>query len=301
MAKKYTPKWKSAYDKELRNLKQNVRRMKQKGYDVSNIKIPERPERYTEASVRNLQKLNQQRYKKATYEKVSYDKKTGEKKVEKVSGEKGKYLRKVQGARKASVTRATNRIEQGKLPKHIREIRKAVLSGKFDEIVEKDSFNPEDYVMNPETGELTPKREPIYWDLPDYPDIPDADSDDYEPYPFVPISHITDDQTVFDNAMHELDIMIDYEGSKGGKKHDAGTRSNAQKIKDFLEDEFEKNPTKIADILRRMEETGAFHSVEYIYRQGGYGKFLYDFAIMFKGYDWDYDEDTEDFNSGYYE
>ncbi len=57
-----------AYSKQVKRIKQFIRRAEKRGYQFSENVLPQRPERVTQASVRKLAKLTPDKlYKKAVY------------------------------------------------------------------------------------------------------------------------------------------------------------------------------------------------------------------------------------------
>lgn len=68
MAKKVQSKIVKEYNKELRRIKQFIRRAEKRGYQFKDNVIPERPNRITKASVRKLKKITPETlYKKSVY------------------------------------------------------------------------------------------------------------------------------------------------------------------------------------------------------------------------------------------
>lgn len=108
MARKPQAVLKAEYKTARRNLLQNVRRLKKRGYDVSDIKIPAIPKgNIKQADIREITNLDKTRYEKATkIELVKHRDKHGKitDVLERVSGTKAKYLEKVRAGRKTSAT-----------------------------------------------------------------------------------------------------------------------------------------------------------------------------------------------------
>ena len=68
MAKKRQSKAVKVYNKELRRIKQYIRRAEKRGYQFKDNVIPERPNRITKASVKKLKKIRPETlYKKSVY------------------------------------------------------------------------------------------------------------------------------------------------------------------------------------------------------------------------------------------
>lgn len=88
-----------AYKKQVRRIKQFIRRAEKRGYQFSENVIPQQPKRITKKSVERLRKLTpEQLYKKAEYGgQATYG--------EVVTGTKGRELERKQSARKAVETR----------------------------------------------------------------------------------------------------------------------------------------------------------------------------------------------------
>lgn len=90
------------YQKELRRLKQFIRRTEKRGFHYAEDIIPEKPKRITKKSIERLQKLTAQvLYKKATYK----DPMTGAE----VTGTEGRRLERKRAATKAAKTKRTKR------------------------------------------------------------------------------------------------------------------------------------------------------------------------------------------------
>lgn len=90
------------YEKELRRLKQFIRRTEKRGFRYAEDVIPEKPKRITKKSIERLQKLTpQELYKKATYK----DPTTGEE----LTGEQGRKAERKRAATKGAKTKRTKR------------------------------------------------------------------------------------------------------------------------------------------------------------------------------------------------
>lgn len=102
MAKKKQTQAQKLYNKELRRIRQQVRRMESRGYDVPPELIPQRPKKITLASVRRLQKITT----KKLYEKSRFiDIETGEI----LTGKQGQLIENKQRAQRAAQTRRKKR------------------------------------------------------------------------------------------------------------------------------------------------------------------------------------------------
>lgn len=296
MAKNKSP-YLDEYRKARKNLLQNLRRMKQRGYDISSIKVPDIPKRITEKAIKKLEDINKQRYDKAKFSYLKYSKKKKEYTWETVKGKRGQKVEKAQAQKKAKQTREHNKIEkelnkyaqekgyssykqyeqsyeyqhkQRQIERYKEDVADDIMHGGSDEpidiqkIVIEEGYVEESpdisvtdgtYVLDQDTGEYIQTE-----NVPDYKQRPDR---------YVLMSASESDKSVFDKAMHNFDMYSVYTGSKSGKKHDAQTRTNAENIRDFIKEQFEKDPKGTAEVLRSMEAHGAYHSKEYLYYDNG--------------------------------
>lgn len=100
------------YQKELRRLKQFIRRTKKRGFHYADDVIPEKPKRITKKSIERLQKLTaQELYKKATYK----DPTTGAE----LTGTEGRQVERQRAAIKGAKTKSKSK---GKSKRKIPEI-----------------------------------------------------------------------------------------------------------------------------------------------------------------------------------
>lgn len=98
------------YQKELRRLKQFIRRAEKRGFHYAEDIIPEKPKRITKKSIERLQKLSaQELYKKATYK----DPTTGAE----LTGTEGRRLERQRAAIKGSKTKSKSKGTSKKQPK----------------------------------------------------------------------------------------------------------------------------------------------------------------------------------------
>lgn len=106
MAKKKQPAVQKAYNKELRRIKQFIKRAEKRGYIIPENIIPKRPKRITSRSVESLRKINPEKiYKKSRF----VDTETGEI----LKGLAGRKYERSKAARKAAETRKVkNKAEQ---------------------------------------------------------------------------------------------------------------------------------------------------------------------------------------------
>lgn len=110
------------YQKELRRLKQFIRRTEKRGFHYAEDVIPEKPKRITKKSIERLQKLSSQElYKKATYK----DPMTGAE----LTGTEGRQVERQRAAIKGAKTKSKRKIPEipeipdvGDLPKATYEI-----------------------------------------------------------------------------------------------------------------------------------------------------------------------------------
>lgn len=100
-----------AYNKQIKRIRQFVRRAEQRGYVFSETIIPQKPKKITQASVRRLQSITPARmYKKAEYMDYS----TGEL----ISGTKARRAEKQAQQLKALISRAQKRVQKAELKLH---------------------------------------------------------------------------------------------------------------------------------------------------------------------------------------
>ena len=294
------------YRRVRKNLLQNVRRLEERGYDVSKIDVPDIPKKITRRDINALKKLDKNRYKKATYE-VEVIKNKGRKneriEVTKVSGEKYRKQERKQASEKAAATRRENKIikkqkEQKEFQDWVDEVNK------YKDI---DITRDEPYKMRPDLSDNPPY----------YPEDDDFDSDDISPIDdyddwdnssgkstrpygewfnkdtgeiitgprpygddWISASDAIRDyfDKSFESAMKRVEDMQFYEGKD---KRARDIRSNADKIADKLRDEYSRDPIKTGKVIKEMEDMGLFEDVETWYFSGGYNKFVYNFNYMF--------------------
>lgn len=112
-------------------------------------------------------------------------------------------------------------------------------------------------------------------------------------------------KAAYEHAMSELDIMSNYSGDpKHGKneKHDAITRYNASSIKDTLERLHEIDPAKVENAILNSNYEKDYHSVQFMYRGGGYERYLNYFSTILSGLGVDVDPELdEDYDEGNFE
>ena len=313
------------YRKARKNLLQNIRRLEKRGYDVSKIKIPDIPKRITQKSIKKLKEINEQRYNKATKTRIKFNPKTGKEEKITEKGLRAKYHEKVESTRKAIEKRKENKnrriiedihrrnedyVKQGYRVDwstykdyETREIQREVLEGNIKE----EKNLPELYDIDEQTGEIIPKKVTeidiesgeYYYDAStgeifSGDDVPESDRN--RPY-IIALSQQETREKIYTNALNELDIMIQYEGtSNDSDSKIRATHANAQAIKDFVMSEYEKDPYRVAQVLKNMMDNNNFHSVDYMYRTGGYSKFLSYYETSFGMYDetTEYTEEYDD-------
>lgn len=263
------------YRRVRKNLLQNVRRLEERGYDVSKIDVPDIPEKITRRDINALKKINTNRYKKSTYE-VEVVKNKGRKneriEVTKVSGEKYRKQERKQASEKAAATRRENKKLKEK-PKIIDVGIGGITPPPIGETGNKpienyggdrggDLESPDFGTwFNKETGELITGPRP-YGD--EWISASDAIRDYFD--------------KSFESAMKRVEDMQVYEGKD---KRARDIRSNADKIADKLRDEYARDPINTGKVIKEMEDMGLFEDVETWYFSGGYNKFVYNFNYMF--------------------
>ncbi len=165
-------------------------------------------------------------------------------------------------------------------------------SGEYIEPTDVD-FDQYSYYMDTETGEIIER--------PKYAKKPKSEDANY-----VRIMSTEDvGKLAYKRAIEELNIMSSYMGDpKHGKntKHDERVRANADQIKAKLESLHSENPGAVERALSYTNSSGDFHSVDFMYRAGGYGAYLYYFESLLEslGADMDY-ESEEDYDEGNFE
>lgn len=305
------------YATQRKLLLQNVHRLEARGYDVSKIKIPQIPEKKNKKAINEIKRINANRYKYATHE-VEVVKNKGRKneriEVTKLKGTKyAKQENKIR-AEKAAATRKQNRIEKQEAYKNLQFDKLAVGDITYDEYVsltgEKiDSYEREkldnlkqkygidkpefrDAVIggsygseldtadfgtwfNPETGEIKEGRKPRYGNWLMGQEAIDA----YQ-------------KSVYETALKRVENMQIYEGKD---KRARQIKSNADRIRQKIEEEYAKNPKAVTKVISEMATTGALDDVEVWYFAKGYDKFEYNFMMYLGLLDEEgiYDDETE--------
>lgn len=109
----------------------------------------------------------------------------------------------------------------------------------------------------------------------------------------------------YEKAMQELEIMANYQGdSKHGKnaKHDGVVRYNAQAIKEAIERMHDEFPSNVENAIYVSNYMSDYHSVEFMYRNGGYERYVSTFAQLAKVLGLDIiGEMDEDYDEGNYD
>lgn len=319
MSRYVKPEYKRLYNNARRNLIRNLESMRKRGYDVSKIIVPERPDVVLKKDIDLLLRKNQNRYSNATkiISVKRKDKTTGKKITEviEVSGKHGRMSERAEAGRKGAVTRKLNKKYYGeeeskrrsewkkdlnRIENERRQSQQAInrLREEIDRIEEQqrveyidtsemeslsdyaeyegeDSFidytdpynneymdtHPDEFIVNAQTGEIQ--------------HISEVDFEDYNsPYMFT-MGQINYRNTMFNDAMAELDVMIQYDGTPDDSRSKiSNTHRNAQDIKNFITDLYNKDPERAVSIMVHMMEDGRFHSVTYMYGKDGYERFL---------------------------
>ena len=243
------------YADQRKLLLQNVRRLEARGYDVSGIKIPEIPKKKERKDINEIKRINANRYKNATFE-VEVIKNKGRKneriEVAKVKGTKYVKQENKIRAEKAAATRRENK----KLKEKPKIIDVGIEGITLPPIGETGNKPIENYGgdrggdlespdfgkwFNPETGEIREGRKPRYgtW----Y-----GETEAKEWY----------DKNIYDNVIKKVENMQIYEGKT---KRSMQIKSNADLIRQKIEEEYKKNPKNVTRVLSEMESTGALDDV----------------------------------------
>lgn len=320
---KSNSKYLSEYRKARKNLLQNIRRLEERGYDVSNIKVPEIPkaDEIRKKHINELMRINKNRYSNVTHEVEQIKRlKTGEivaevkkvkgtkyKKIEKKkSDEQGKITRKLKKEikelqeefdraerlgdtdevnkiiTKISITERKIKENRGELEYRLSEverIKEEVDAGLYDDR-EEISITENTYYQDTDTGEYLNKDE-----------LTDKQKKSSR---YILMSPTESDKAVVDKAIHDLDILALYDKKGGGRKHNQNTRDNAEGIRDFIKEQYAKDPQRTASILRDMEKAGVFKNAEYLYYDTGEVKFKSVFYNQYFGITSFNDYTTED-------
>lgn len=347
------------YVKIRYNFIRNVRSLESRGYDVSEIKIPDIPEKIGKREINALLKLKENRYNLVTkVETVTKRSITGEyiDVEERITGKRARrFERKRSGYKgvatkqekeyKAQRQKSINRLEREAKEKAQHDYIKSLYDAgyakpsdyidadydddlyidNFDDYVDSGSIKPaepegpyyDEYtgkVMDPIKGEL--KESDV--DFSQYSYYMDTETGEIVERPkgakrpkvegaeFVRIMSTEDaGKLAYKRAIEELNIMSSYMGDpKHGKnlKHDERVRANADQIKAKLEALHGENPGAVERALSYTNSSGDFHSVDFMYRAGGYGAYLYYFESLLEslGADMDY-ESEEDYDEGNFE
>lgn len=109
-------------------------------------------------------------------------------------------------------------------------------------------------------------------------------------------------ELAYQRAMDDLATMEQYKGHptrKRGSKHDATVNENASGIKAFLQAYHASNPEIVGKVLLNTLWEKDYHSPDFMYRAGGYQKYIAYFmnAAQNLGADMDY-ESEEDYDEG---
>lgn len=112
-----------AYNKELKRIKQFIRRATKRGYEFSDNAIPAKPKTISESSVRALQRITPDTlYRKATYVEPT----TGKK----FTGEQGRKIERSRVSKKSAATRYGKEYKEDEIP----DFSRVVLAGVREEI-----------------------------------------------------------------------------------------------------------------------------------------------------------------------
>lgn len=132
-----------AYRKQVRRIKQFIRRAEKRGYQFSENVLPQQPKRITKQSVERLRKLTpEQLYKKAEYGgQATYG--------ELVAGTKGRELERKASAQKALETRRARQQLQQPLPKTEYDIEQTL-----NRMEDYDYSQPSDYDFTPDVNDI---------------------------------------------------------------------------------------------------------------------------------------------------
>lgn len=253
------------YYNARRNYIRNIKSLEDRGYDVSALNIPDKPQKITEGSIRKIKELNEKRYKKSSFEII--DTETGDFKT--ISGTEA---RKIERKVAAQVGRS------------------------LDNYIDKH-YN-EDVYYDPSTGEILDEKQAQAYtgNIPlvktKYAEIEKASfkqrktmsAKDYEITYFNSIINYFEDYTVYTGT------------KKSSKKQIANARHNAETIIDFLKGKFADNPTATVNAIGSLGITsGQLTSRLFLYADTGAEAFVTAFFNVFnEGVDADSLSDLND-------
>ena len=270
-----------AYRKERRKLQQNVRRMKKRGYDVSNIQIPKIPtdRKIRQSDINELKKINKNRYEKASYTTVIYGankKHEREPQRKTYTGKKAQTMARRESARKAANTRkAKDRIRKNypyaskaeidwryDFEKRISELENAEESTSasdddygFDDSDFNDNYTGDEYsddaVWDPINHEWVEPTLDINTD--DYDYFEDRETGEIYEFPkgsknpdpsrFSKVLPSSDrGEKIYDDAISQLEIMEEYEGDPGHGRDKKHDETTRE------------NASRIKDLLKRLHD-----------------------------------------------
>ena len=268
-----------AYRNERRKLLQNVRRMKKRRYDVSDIKIPEIPtdRKIRQSDINALKKLNASRYDKATFKTVIWARNEhGEKGIvwKTFKGKKAQVMVRRKGSEKAVTTKRLKEKIRREYPgatkeeinwrlerqrkqadEEWRQERARIFEQVEEELAEwrESTFEGEEHssdaVFNPNTGEWVEPSLTVDTDAYDYyqdretGEIIELPKGSKNPNPNTFMRTLPQRESgekMYDNALSQLSI---YEEYMGDPKHG----------RDKKHDETTReNATKIRELLEKL-------------------------------------------------
>ena len=260
------------YYNARRNYIRNIKSLEDRGYDVSALNIPDKPQKITEGSIRRIKDLNEKRYKKSTFQIIDND--TGE--IKNISGSEARTI----------------------------ERRIAAQVGRsLDKFIDKH-YN-EDVYYNPATGEtmLEAEAKKYTGNIPlvktTFPEIERLSKMD-----LVPMKGDDSLYTYFRSIIRYYEDYTVYTGTKKtSKKQVRNARYNAMSIIDFLESKYAEDPKGTVKTLIKMKVTdGTLTNRLFLYADGGSDAFVVSFFNIFEaGVDLDSVSDMSDSTDTYNE
>lgn len=268
------------YMKVRKRLQANVRSLVKRGYNVPDNYVPSIPKRITEASIRNLEKLNKERYKKST--KLAYDYEKHD--VVEISGKRARVREIREATQKAELTKYARKkgYESYEQYKQSYEYRKTKLENeKFQQEYYYDRSDDQELYTTLTDAGISPyeaykiaNNEPtIEQTKGQYIDVETGEIlDTLSGGPITVMPNESFNEALYNNLMNELERLSQYEGSD---KHAKDTRVNAQQIKNYIEQMDNTKRNELLPALNQMFNQGQLLSPQMYYRTGGYNDFIY--------------------------
>lgn len=268
------------YMKVRKKLQANVRSLVKRGYNVPKNYVPSIPKRITEASIRNLEKLNKERYKKSTKTVYDYEKHD----TVEISGKRARVREIRKASQKAELTRYARKkgyesYEQYKDSYEYRKRELEILEWQkeyyYDKAQDKELYETlVDSGYSPyDANKIASGQAPLEEFQGQYIDVETGEVlDTLSTGTITVMPNESFNEALYNNLMNELERLSQYEGSD---KHAKDTRVNAQQIKNYIEQMDNTKRNELLPALNQMFNQGQLLSPQMYYRTGGYNDFIY--------------------------